>query len=223
MVKRRGPGRPRSEASRQAILAAALGLAAQLGYAAVTIERIAARAGVGKQTIYRWWPTKADVLLEAGRQQGGLAALDGDHGSYAADLEAFLNDRRPLAGHADGTGLLRALIAEAQLDREFGERFRADFLEAQRQALAALTDRARRRGDLPPQPDATTVAGIVLGTIWYGILAGDQPFDDGHGHDLVALLSGTRAERPRPLTVHPRAAARRAPLPWRAAAETDDE
>ena len=66
------PGRPRSEASRQATLMAALELAAEIGYGRLTIEGIAARAGVGKQTIYRWWPSKADILLEAGAAKAGL-------------------------------------------------------------------------------------------------------------------------------------------------------
>ena len=83
-------GRPRGEGARQAILAAALGIAAEDGYAALTVEGIAARAGVGKQTIYRWWPTKADVLLEAGAAKADLRVPVTDRGSYAADLRAYL-------------------------------------------------------------------------------------------------------------------------------------
>jgi AcrR family transcriptional regulator len=59
------PGRKRSEESRLAILAAAFELIAEVGYAGLTIEGIAARSGTGKQTIYRWWPSKADVLMDA--------------------------------------------------------------------------------------------------------------------------------------------------------------
>src|SRR5260221_14491515 len=86
------PGRKRSEESRRAILVAALALFSERGYGAVSIEGIAARAGVGKQTIYRWWPSKADVLLEAAAEKADLHVRLDDHGSYVADLRAFLAD-----------------------------------------------------------------------------------------------------------------------------------
>jgi AcrR family transcriptional regulator len=190
----RPPGRPRSEASRQATLAAALDLAAEIGYGRLTIEGIAARAGVGKQTIYRWWPSKADILLEAGAAKADLSVPVTDHGSYRADLRAFLKASYRMAGEPRLAGVLRALMAEAQIDPEFGERFRAAFLERRRAALAVITDRARERGDLPERPSPGTVADIVFGTIWYRTLATRQPLDDRLVDDLVALL--TQAGRP---------------------------
>jgi AcrR family transcriptional regulator len=75
------PGRKRSEGSRQAILAAALGLTADVGYAGLTVDGIAARSGTGKQTIYRWWPSKDDVLLEALADRAALDVLVPDQGS----------------------------------------------------------------------------------------------------------------------------------------------
>ena len=119
-AERRAPGRPRSEASRRAILSAVLDLIAD-GYAAVTMDAIATRAGVGKQTIYRWWPTKADVLLEAVATKADLNVPVSDHGSYAADLEAFLTASYAMGRQAQITDLLRALMADAQIDRAFGE------------------------------------------------------------------------------------------------------
>ena len=186
----RSPGRPRSEASRQAILAAALSLATETGYADLTIEGIAARAGVGKQTIYRWWPSKADVLLEAGAVQAELHIPVTDRGSYRADLRAFLEASYEIGNRSPAfVSLLRALMAEAQLDPEFGTRFRAAFLERRRDALAVITGRARDRGDLPDRPDPETVADIVFGTIWYRILATRRPFDAGLEADLLDVLA----------------------------------
>ena len=72
MTRSTFPGTTAQRGSRQAILAAAMALAAEVGYSGLTIEAIAARAGVGKQTIYRWWPSKADVLLEAGAAKADL-------------------------------------------------------------------------------------------------------------------------------------------------------
>lgn len=191
----RSPGRPRSEASRQAILEAALSLATEAGYACLTIEGIAARAGVGKQTIYRWWPSKADVLLEAAAATAELHVPVTDHGRYRADLRAFLQASYVMGNQSQFAGLLRALMAEAQLDPEFGARFRAAFLERRRDALAVITGRARERGDLPGRTDPETVADIVFGTIWYRILATARPFDARLEEDLLDLLAPVAAPR----------------------------
>jgi AcrR family transcriptional regulator len=185
----RTPGRPRSETARQAILVAALGLVAETGYAGMTIEGIAARAGVGKQTIYRWWPSKADVLLEAGATKAELHVPVTDNGSYRSDLRAFLQASYRLANRQPLADLLRSLMAEAQINPEFGSRFRSAFLERRRDALAIIIDRARERGDLPDRPDPGTTADIVFGTIWYRILATRQPFDSNLVDDLVDLLA----------------------------------
>ena len=188
----RAPGRPRSESSRQAILLAALELVAELGYAGLTIERIAARAGVGKQTIYRWWPSKADVLLEAGVAKAETHVPVTDHGSYQADLEAFLRASYELANDPRLADLLRALMAESQINDEFADRFRIEFLERRREALAVITDRARQRGDLPDEPSPGVVADIVFGTIWYRVMATRRPFDDALIDELVGVLALNR-------------------------------
>src|SRR2546423_9642127 len=142
MRQGRAPGRPRSETSQQAILTAALELVAETGYAGLTIEGIASRAGVGKQTIYRWWPSKADVLLEASAVKADLHVPVVDHGSYRADLRAFLQASYRLANQPQLGDLLRAMMAEAQIDPEFGNRFRIAFLERRREAFAVITNRA---------------------------------------------------------------------------------
>lgn len=185
----RPPGRPRSQASRKAILKSALELVAEVGYAGLTIEGIASRAGVGKQTIYRWWPSKADVLLEAGAAKADVYVPVTDHGSYLADLRAFLEASYRLGRNRPLADVLRALMAEAQIAPEFATRFRTAFLERRRAALAVITDRARQRGDLPQRPAPDVVADIVFGTIWYRILATHQPLDTDLADDLIAVLA----------------------------------
>jgi AcrR family transcriptional regulator len=183
------PGRKRSEESRTAILAASFELTAEVGYAGLTIEGIAARAGCGKQTIYRWWPSKADVLLDALAVKGELYVTTADHGSYPEDLRAFLADTYRLAGQRQVIDILCALMAQAQLDAEFGERFRTAFLQRRRDALDVILDRARRRGDLPSHPSASTVADIVFGTLWYRLLATRQAVGGELADDLLAALA----------------------------------
>jgi len=183
------PGRKRSEESRQAILNAAAELVAEVGYAGLSIEGIAARSGTGKQTIYRWWPSKADVLLEALAEKADLHIPIPDEGSYAADLRAFLAASFALGRKPQVIEVLRALMAESQINPEFGERFRAGFLRRRRDALGVLVDRALARGDLPPVPRAATIADLVFGLIWYRVLATREPIDERQIDELVTLLT----------------------------------
>lgn len=192
------PGRKRSEESRLAILTAAFDLIGEVGYAGLTIEAIAARSGAGKQTIYRWWPSKADVLLDAMATKADLYVPITDTGSYAADLRAFLHASFTLAHRPPVADGLRALMAEAQIDPAFGDRFHASFLQHRRDALGTILDRAQSRGELPPGLSPGTITDIVFGTIWYRLLATRQLLDD----QLVEELLTTLAE-PRPDPAHP--------------------
>ncbi|MFC8236195.1 TetR/AcrR family transcriptional regulator [Streptomyces sp. NPDC057284] len=188
------PGRKRSEESRMAILVAAFELVGEVGYAGLTIEGIANRAGCGKQTIYRWWPSKAHVLLEALAVKADLYITNADHGSYTDDVRAFLEDTFRLSRQQRVVDILRVLMAEAQINEEFGELFRSAFLQRRRDALQVVLDRARTRGDLPPRPAASTVLDIVFGTLWYRLLTTRQPMGDGLVEDLTATL--TQAAQP---------------------------
>lgn len=183
------PGRRRSEESRIAILTAAYELVGEIGYARLTIEGIAARAGTGKQTIYRWWPSKADVVLDALATKADLQVPIPDEGSYAADLRAFLLASFALGNQYQLVGILRALMAQAQIDPEFWQRFRDTFLQRRRDALAVITGRARARGDLPPTASPGTVADIVFGVIWYRVLATRELPGSRLADELAATLT----------------------------------
>lgn len=172
-----------------AILAAAFELVGEVGYAGLTIEGIAGRAGCGKQTIYRWWPSRAHVLLEALAVKADLHITNTDHGSYADDLRAFLQDTFRLGSRQRVADILRALMAEAQINEEFGRLFRGAFLQRRRDALQVVLDRAWTRGDLPPRPAASTVLDIVFGTLWYRLLATHQPMGDDLVEDLMTTLA----------------------------------
>jgi AcrR family transcriptional regulator len=191
-VKHQHPrGRRRSETSRAAILAAAVELVGEVGYAGLTIEGIAARSGAGKQTIYRWWPSKADVLLDALATKADVHVPVPDEGSYAADLRAFLVASLKLGRDRRVADVLRALMTHAQLDQDFRVRFRRSFLQRRRDALGVILERAQVRGELPPGASPGTVADIVFGVIWYRTLATREPLDDHLADELVAILTRT--------------------------------
>jgi AcrR family transcriptional regulator len=184
-------GRKRSEESRIAILTAAYELVGEIGYARLTIEGIATRAGTGKQTIYRWWPSKGDVVLDALATKADLQIPVPDEGGYAADLRAFLYASFALGQQSGLLVVLRALMAQAQTDQDFWQRFRQTFLQRRRDALGVIVSRAQDRGDLPPGLRPDTIADIVFGVIWYRVLATRELPDTRLADELVTVLTGS--------------------------------
>ncbi|GHH94938.1 TetR/AcrR family transcriptional regulator [Streptomyces capillispiralis] len=151
----------RSERSRRAIYDAALALVAEVGYPKTTIEGIAARAGVGKQTIYRWWPSKADVLLEAfldlseqaARAAGQVPYAIPDTGDLAADLKQILRATVDELRDPVFEAPSRALAAEGVVNEELGRRFVAHLLEPSLQLYVDRLRSAQRAGDIRPGVD----------------------------------------------------------------------
>ncbi|MFH9553625.1 TetR/AcrR family transcriptional regulator [Streptomyces sp. NPDC017435] len=156
----------RSERSRRAIYDAALALVAETGYPKTTIEGIAARAGVGKQTIYRWWGSKADVLLEAFLDLGEQAARDAgasdrepcaipDTGDLAADIKAVLRATVDRLTDPRFEAPSRALAAEGVVDEQVGREFTAKLMEPSIQLyvdrLRSAQEAGQVRADLDPR------------------------------------------------------------------------
>jgi len=187
-----GPGRPRSEKARQAILAAALEELEEHGYAALTMQGIAARAGAGKQTIYRWWPSKADVVLDALVDLAESRITVPDEGSLPADLDAFLAATFRERGQRK---ILVGLMAEALLDPAFATAFRERFLFARRAALRQILERAVERGEIAEDVDPELLIDVVYGVVWYRLMIGHAPLDEAAGRELTGLL--LRAVTPR--------------------------
>ncbi|MFD9596553.1 TetR/AcrR family transcriptional regulator [Kitasatospora sp. NPDC059973] len=178
----------RSERSRQAVLTAAAELVAEVGFGKLTIEAIAARAGVGKQTIYRWWPSKGAVVFDAfqaaNENASGSLALP-DTGDLAADLRAVL---RPTADQLadpgfDNTG--RGLVSEHQRDpallREYRERLLDPLLEVTRERLRT----AREAGQIDGDADLDLAVELLYGPMYYRWLHGLGPLDHAYADRLV--------------------------------------
>jgi AcrR family transcriptional regulator len=162
-------GRARSENSRQAILSAAVQIIGADGYGALSIERIARESGTGKQTIYRWWPTKADVVMEALLRKVELNIPIPNNGTLEADLTEFLATSLRVARMPHVPELLRSLAAEAQFDTEFAKRFRDTFVEHRRTALTTILARHQPSGGGNSMRTSTLV-DVVFGVIWYRLL-----------------------------------------------------
>ena len=189
----RAPGRPRSEEARLATLGAAVALVGEGGSAVATMDAIARRAGVSKQTVYRWWSSPAEILLEALNEGAAQLAPLEETGELEQDLRTFL--RRSVLGAREPVGrLLAALMAEAQRDPQFGESFRAGFLAKRRAVLRELLEHAAERGELEPDVDLDFLVELFFGTLWYRLLAASGPLDRRFADDLTgALLTLARA------------------------------
>ncbi|WP_319445868.1 MULTISPECIES: TetR/AcrR family transcriptional regulator [unclassified Mycobacterium] len=190
----RAPGRPRSERIRRAVLAAATSLVDESGYGTATMEAIARRADVSKQTVYRWWPSPAAILLEALNDGAARIAPLVEAGGLDNDLRIFVR-RSVLGARGRNARLLTALMSEAQRDESFAESFRNGFLAQRRGVMRELLVRARDRGDLAPGVDVDVVVEMFFGTLWYRLLAASGPVNTRFADKLTdALLTVLRAE-----------------------------
>ncbi|MFI8822825.1 TetR/AcrR family transcriptional regulator [Streptomyces sp. NPDC053431] len=186
----------RSERSRRAIYAAALDLVSEAGYAKTTVEGIAARAGVGKQTIYRWWPanSKATVLLEAfldlaeraAEAAGGEAGSEiPDTGDLAADLRSVLRATVDELNDPAFDRPTRALAAEGIVDAELGAEFTAKLLEPRLQAFARRIEAAQAAGDIDPAADPWIALELLVGPLHHRWLHRTRPLTHAYADALV--------------------------------------
>ncbi len=163
-------GRKRSAEARVAILEASLSLLRRRSYAELSCEAIASEAGVGKQTIYRWWNNKADVVLDA-LTEHARAVTAPETGTLEGDVRAFFEATFRLARGTRGTGpVLKGLMAEAQLDAAFAPRFAA-FIETRRAALRGVL----ARHPIPDERELSALVDMLFGAFWYRLLLGHGP------------------------------------------------
>ncbi len=191
-------GRPRSEAARQAILRAAGDLLARDGFQAVTMEAIAAEAGVSKATLYRWWPCKAAVLMDAFLAATGPCAPFPDTGCLREDLRRQMGGLAKALGGPFGT-VLAGILAEAQADPDAAAAFRARYLAPRRLEAKQALARGQARGEIRADADLDTATDALYGPLLFRLLAGHAPLDAAFVDSLLALVfQGLRPECPLP-------------------------
>ena len=169
---RRPPGRPRSEDHDEAILAATIALFAEKGYAALTVEGVAARAGVAKTTIYRRWPGKAALAMDAFLAEVSAEAPCPDTGSAQVDFRLQLRALVALFSKPHVRQLLAGVAYEAQADPTVAEAFRDRYLAARRGEGSEVLRRGIERGELDPALDHETFFDQLYGALYFRLLFG---------------------------------------------------
>jgi AcrR family transcriptional regulator len=186
-------GRPRSETARNAILDAAAELLLAQGLGAVSMDAVAERARVSKATIYRWWPTKETLALDALYHEWDTARPSPrDTGSLRGDLLSLLRPWiRRVRARPYGR-VIAALITEANTDQQFAEQYRARFVEPRREPARALFSRAIARGEIPTGTDVEVALDLLYGPIYHRLLHGHAPLTDRFVQDVVdSVLAGS--------------------------------
>mgnify|MGYP001557218716 FL=1 len=178
------PGRPRSEETRRHIMQAVQEMLTEQGGSAMTMESVARRAGVGKQTLYRWWPSLADIVLEMSLDYGERTIPAPDTGALESDLRKFLRLTMAAASSWNGAHL-RLLMAHAQKDEEFLARLKSDLIIVRRQAFSVVLQAAMDRGEISRDIDLEFVADMVYGPMWYRLQVGHAPLDTAFADKLA--------------------------------------
>lgn len=141
--------------------------------------------GWGKQTIYRWWDSKAEVVLDALVEKAVSSIAVPDKGSLEQDLETFLRSTFRQRGQRP---ILIGLMSHALVDPIFAEQFRDRFLFSRRAALREIFLRADNRGELKDGVAIEMLIDIVYGVVWYRLMLNHSPLNQAASTELAALI-----------------------------------
>ncbi|MCQ6276379.1 TetR/AcrR family transcriptional regulator [Bacillus sp. V3B] len=183
-TKQDSVGRPRSEASRIAILNSTVELLEKFGYANLTIEAIAAQAGVGKSTIYRWWPNKSFLVFDA-------FLMSTDTHLYflekASLRENFRQQLHSLANILNGTlgRTVVGLVAGSGEESEIARAFYSNFLKFRREDAKRILERAIAQGEIQSTIHLDVVSDLLYAPVYYRILVYKKKVDSKFIDTLV--------------------------------------
>ncbi|GAB3148210.1 TetR/AcrR family transcriptional regulator [Microbispora hainanensis] len=188
----------RSQESWRAILDAAYALFVEGGYQSVTVGGIAARAGVGRQTLYRWWPSKAAVVFEAFLDKVSIGPFPADgprpadsplpaDGDLATLLRAYAHGFLTLYVDGAGGSRLRELIGAAQTDPDLARAMAEQWFEPRRAPVREALREAQRAGLVRADVDPDTALDLVFAPLHYRLLVSGQPLDAAYADAVVDL------------------------------------
>ncbi|GGB24249.1 TetR family transcriptional regulator [Flexivirga endophytica] len=185
-----------TDARSETIRSATLELAQELGFAKLSIEAVAARAGVGKHTIYRRWPSKGALFLDAVLSSHETILEYPDTGDIVADLREQILAAVELLARPPLDGLFRSLLGEAQQDAAISAALNERFIAPQTQRTIDRLEKARDAGQLSPDLDLELAMSILSGPIYFQFLITAQPLTHDYIDRLLAALFAGLGPRP---------------------------
>ncbi len=163
----KGPGRPRSERAHKAILQATIELLLEQGFAEMSVEGVASRAGVGKATIYRRWPSKADLVAEAVGRLSHKTLDPVDTGSVRGDLMALAEQTFHTQEASEVTQIMLKLMSERARHPELQDAFMRRVVQPRQQVMADVLLRGIARGELRSDVDVGLLIDLLIGVTVY--------------------------------------------------------
>jgi AcrR family transcriptional regulator len=197
-VGRRAPGRPRDARRDEAILEATLEILLTDGYGSLTIEGVAARAGVGRPTIYRRWPSKPALVVAALVQSTRIAIPDVDTGSLRGDLLAVQGRVVELMNAPMTRRVTAGLIADLATDPELADRYITQYLAPRREAVWKVLRRGIERGELDRDVDLAFVYDLLVGPLFMrAVVWGERLPKDAAEQTTDVILAACATRRGR--------------------------
>ncbi|AQT80561.1 TetR family transcriptional regulator [Mycolicibacterium litorale] len=188
------PGRPRSEQSRSAVVRATSELLREIGLRAMTTEQIAARSGTSKATIYKWWPNKYGVAVDAFLSELQSDSPDPDTGSARRDLTAWLRGLFHFYTGPSGR-VFAQLVGEAQFDPEVAAELHDGLILSRRAALETIWERGVARGELRADVDRDIAIDLIVGPALYRLMLSGAALDDAAADAIIdAVMRGVAGE-----------------------------
>ena len=180
------PGRPRSEQTRKAVLRATGELMHEVGLRVMTTEEIAGRCGASKATIYKWWPNKYAVAIEALLSEMFVESDDPDTGSVREDFRLALRGIMRFYNSPSGR-VFAQIVGEAQFDPQIAAELSDRLVDPRRRLGRAILDRGIARGELRADIDPDAAIDLVFGPAIYRLVAGHASLDDDSADAVVDL------------------------------------
>ena len=194
---RRAPGRPRDVRRDEAILRATFEILLDEGYQALTIESVAARAGVGRPTIYRRWPSKPALVVAALVESARLAIPDADTGSLRSDLIAVQRHQIELMNAPMTRRVTAGLIADLAVDLELAERYITEYLVPRRDAVFKVLERGIERGELDRKADLAFIYELLIGPLFMRAVVWGQRISRSAAEATTDVVLAAYGKRPR--------------------------
>lgn len=194
MVAGRRPlGRPRSDRAHRAILDAARAELVEHGFSRFRLEHVATRAGVGKATIYRRWPSKEALAQELLAELAAPHIAVADVGDTRAELRACVATAMHAVADTPFGAVIRALLSQIAMNPDLGDPFRATVVRARRDEVGRVVVRGISRGDLRPDADVDVATELLVGPVYFRLMFGGELSDAFADRIADAVLRGYAA------------------------------